>query len=115
MPLKALTLPEPPAAPLPDPALFAQVCDLPAALLRRRPGDLDREVARLAEALAARLRDEADEQLTVVAAAALARVSVVTMRKWVVRYQIGSLDPRSHMFLVSRRRLGQLLAARRGS
>jgi hypothetical protein len=96
------------------PALQAQICDLLAILLRERAGHpAPPALAQQLEDLAAKLRDQDDEQVTVAQAAIIAGVSVVAMRKWVIKHNLGRFDPRSHIFWISKRRLDDLLVSRR--
>jgi hypothetical protein len=62
--------------------------------------------------LAQKLREQSDEQITVTEAAALAGISVQAMRKMVVKHNIGRLDPHSHIYLISRRKLEAILKRR---
>lgn len=100
----------PPAA---DPALIASICDLLADMLRRRAASradevatLQRLVAELSAALAAKTRDEADEQLTVKEAAALAGRSEECIRDWCRGVPgLARLDPDAHKYRISLARL----------
>jgi|HubBroStandDraft_2_1064218.scaffolds.fasta_scaffold43103_3 hypothetical protein len=109
------------AAAIANPALTATVLSLLADMMRHRSGarldnvaTLQRLVADLSEELAARIKEEADEPLTVVEAAAIAGVTPACIRQWVVKHRIGSLDPHSHIFLISKSRLHDYLLRRHG-
>jgi excisionase family DNA binding protein len=67
----------------------------------------------LGEAFAARLSEADDTFITSPEAASLARVSLPTIRQWVQNLQIGHLVPHSRIYLISKTKLENLLAARR--
>jgi hypothetical protein len=101
---------DPKGAPAPLFTLDIQIklVDLNNALLRHRP-DLDQEVAALGKAYAAKLRQLSDKKITVAAAAKIARVDIVTIRKWAMKHSIGERDPLTNYFVISRRKLEDLL------
>ena len=94
------------------PDLQAQICDAFAALLRERAGHRVADLERLLTDLRDKLRDAADEQITVAEAAALAGISVQAIRKMILKHNIGRLDPHSHFYLVSKRKLEAVLKRR---
>ena len=103
-----------------DPALFNSICALTRDLLRFRAGTraddlafLQRLVADLTAELGAKVAEADDEILTVTKAAKLWGVSTVTMRKYVRKYNIGTRDPYTGDYRVSKRKL-LAVPARRG-
>jgi hypothetical protein len=105
-----------------DPLLTAKILDLLSDALRHRAGDarldkvaeLQRLAADLSEELAAMKGEAADEQLTVTEAAAIAGVTPACIRQWVVKHRLGTLDPHSHIFLISKSKLRDFLLRRHG-
>jgi hypothetical protein len=102
-----------------DPNLTATALELLADALRARAGArldklavVQRLAADLAKELAAKTRDEADELWTVAQASKAVGTTTVNMLKWVHKFNIGYLDPRSHIYLIYKSKLREVVIRR---